>query len=138
MKKTIETLSASIKAIQADIVTLKGEATQSGRDSHAGSQNSDLVPGNGPAKKRKRTDLDDGSDADDDDEDGESELGDTETELYQLSEAAGAFIETTFKSKLDNATRKARATKYGMPDSRWLKCPKLDPVISTTVSTSAR
>ena len=28
--------------------------------------------------------------------------------------------------------------KYGVPESRWLKCPKLDPVISTTVSTSAR
>ena len=66
------------------------------------------------------------------------EAGDTETELYQLLEAAEAFIETTFKSKLDNATRKARATKYRVPESRWLKCPKLDPVISTTVSMSAR
>ena len=43
----------------------------------------------------------------------------------------------TFKLKLDNVTRKARATKYGVPESRWLKCPKLDLVISTTVSMSA-
>ena len=28
--------------------------------------------------------------------------------------------------------------KYGVPESRWLKCPKLNPVISTTVLTSAR
>ena len=41
------------------------------------------------------------------------------------------------KSKLDNATRKARATKFGVPESSWLKCPKLDAVISTTVSMSA-
>ena len=48
----------------------------------------------------------------------------TDTELYQLSEAGGAFIEMTLKSKLDKATRKAHATKYRVPDSRWLKCPK--------------
>ena len=104
-------------------------------NSRAGSQGSDTVSGKGPAKKRKRSSEDD-SESEEEDED--LEPGDTDTELYQLSEAAGAFIETTFKSKLDNATRKARATKYGVPESRWLKCPKLDPVISTTVSTSAR
>ena len=45
------------------------------------------------------------------DEDEELELGDTDTELYQLSESARAFIETLFKSKLDNATRKACSYK---------------------------
>ena len=137
LKKTIETLSASIKTIQADLLMLKRDrkVTRSGNNSQASSQSSDIVSGNGPTKKRKRT-LEDESESEDEDE--EFDAGDTETELYQLSEAAGAFIETTFKSKLDNATRKARATKYGVPESRWLKCPKLDPVISTTVSTSAR
>ena len=104
-------------------------------NSQAGLQGSDTVSGNGPAKKRKRSSEDD-SESEEEDED--LKPGDTDTELYQLSEVAGAFIETTFKSKLDNATRKARATKYGVPESRWLKCPKLDPVISTTVSMSAR
>ena len=31
------------------------------------------------------------------------------------------------------STRKACATKLGVPDSWWLKCPKLDPVFSTTI-----
>ena len=118
-------------------MTLKGdrEVTHSDSNSQSGSQYSDLVSGNGPAKKRRRIPEEE---SESDREDGEFEQNDAETEVYQLSEAGGAFIETTFKSKLDNATRKARATKYGVPDSRWLKCPKLDPVISTTVSTSAR
>ena len=111
------------------------EVTCSDNNSQADSQSSDIVSGNGPTKKRKRTSEDE---IESEDEDEEFDAGDTETELYQLSEAAGAFIETTFKSKLDNATRKACAMKYGVPESRWLKCPKLDPVISTTVSTSAR
>ena len=138
LKKTIEDLSASVKTIQTDLLALQKdrEVTRSDTsNSQAGSQGSDTVSGNGPAKKRKRSSEDD-SESEEEDED--LEPGDTDTELYQLSEAAGAFIETTFKSKLDNATRKARATKYGVPESRWLKCPKLDPVISTTVSTSAR
>ena len=137
LKKTIETLSASIKALQAGLLMLKRdrEVTCSDNNSQAGSQSSDIVSGNGPAKKRKRTSEDESKS---EDEDEEFDAGDTETELYQLSKAAGAFIETTFKSKLDNATRKACATKYGVPESRWLKYPKLDPVISTTVSMSAR
>ena len=65
--------------------------------SQAGPQNSDLVSGNGPTKKRKRT-LEDESKSDGEDKD--FKLGDTDTELYQLSEAVRAFIETTFKSRL--------------------------------------
>ena len=136
LKKMIETLSASVKTIQADLLILKRdrEVTRSDNNLQAGSQSSDMVSGNGPAKKRKKTSEDE---RESEDEDEEFDAGDTETELYQLLEAAGAFIEMTFKSKLDNTTRKARATKYGVPESRWLKFSKLDPVISTTVSTSA-
>ena len=112
LKKTIDTLSASIKAIQADLLTLKGdcEVAHSDNNSQSSSRYSDLVSGNGPTKKRRRI-LKEESESDG--EDGKFKQKDTDSELYQLSEAGGVFIETTLKSKLDNTTRKARATKYG-------------------------
>ena len=56
LKKTIDTLSASVKAIQADLLTLKGDCkiAHSDNNSQSSSQYSDLVSGNGPAKKRRR------------------------------------------------------------------------------------
>ena len=57
LKKTIETPSASVKTIKADLLTLKRdhEVTRSDNNSQAGLQSSDIVSGSGPAKKRKRT-----------------------------------------------------------------------------------
>ena len=94
LKKTIDTLSASVKAIQADLLTLKGnrEIAHSDNNSQSSSQYSDLASGNGPAKKRRRI-LEEESESDR--EDGKFEQKDTDTELYQLSEVGGAFIETT-------------------------------------------
>ena len=46
--------------------------------------------------------------------------------LVPLSEAAAAFIEATFGAKLDNATRVSKAKGQGIPDSQWIRCPKLD------------
>ena len=89
-----------------------------------------------PHEERKRTTPEEESDTDDDGGNDEIE-GDVESELYQLSEETGAFIETAFKSKLDNTTRKMWATKFGVPNSWWLKCPKLDPVISITIPLAA-
>ena len=56
LKKTIDILSASIKAIQPDLLTLKGyhEVAHSDNNLQSSSQYSDLVSGNGPAKKRRR------------------------------------------------------------------------------------
>ena len=45
-------------------------------------------------------------------------------------------MEAAFR-KLDNAQRKKKLNKYGTPDSRWLRCPKLDPVVSANVSREA-
>jgi len=58
--------------------------------------------------------------------------------LVPLSEEAAAFLETTFASKLDNATRVSKAKGHGIPDSRWIRCPKMDSVVSTNVSAGAR
>ena len=87
----------------------------------------------GPAKKRKRTAQKDESNTKNDDKDAKLQLGDVKTELHYLSEVVGAFNEMTVKSNLGNVTRKAHATEYGMPNSRWLKFPWLNMVISTTV-----
>ena len=58
LKKTIDTLSASVKAIQADLLTLKGdlEVTHSDSNWQSGSQYSYLVSGNGPAGQEKEED----------------------------------------------------------------------------------
>ena len=58
--------------------------------------------------------------------------------MVPMSEEAGAFIETSFNSKLKNTDRTSQAEKYGVPDSRWLKCPELDPVVSSTIPVAAR
>ena len=49
-----------------------------------------------------------------------------------MFEEACAFIETSFDSKLKKTDRTLQAEKYGVPDSRWLKCLELDPVVSST------
>ena len=54
-----------------------------------------------------------------------------------LSEEASGFLEVAFKSKLDNASRKTKATKFGIPDSRWIRCLKLDPVVVANVAKEA-
>ena len=95
-----------------------------------------------PAAKRRKTISGDDIKpiTDDEAEDEEDENGEPETQqsLYKLSEEAGAFTETAFVSKLDNTTRKSRATKFGLPESRWLRCPKLDPVVASTVPAGTR
>ena len=63
-------------------------------------------------------------------------LDDDDMAVIELSEAMGAFVEAAFR-KLDNAQRKKKLNKYGTPDSRWLRCPKLDPVVSANVSREA-
>ena len=142
-KKTIAGLCENVKAMQAEILTLKSETTHGGSNSHAGSQNSDLVSGSGPPPNKRRKTISEGA-SEDEDDDKEEEFVDlrrTATgskELVPMSEEAGAFIETSFNSKLKNTDRTSKAEKYGVPDSRWLKCPELDPVVSSTIPVAAR
>ena len=74
------------------------------------------------------------SDLDTDDEPGTTE-GDGLS--FRLSEEGEAFMEATFGSKLEYSTRKAKVAKYGTPDSVWLKCPELSPVVAATLSKEA-
>ena len=55
----------------------------------------------------------------------------------QISKEDQAFLEATFGSRLEFATRKAKLAKYGMPDSIWLKCPELCSVVAATLSKDA-
>ena len=56
---------------------------------------------------------------------------------FRLSEEGEAFMEATFGAKLEYATRRAKVAKYGTPDSVWLKCPELSPVVAATLSKEA-
>ena len=142
-KKLLTGLCENVKAMQAEIEKLKTDrgATNSGSNSQAGSQNSDTVSGSDPPPtKRRKTGLEGASDDEDDEEEviDLRRTSDGAEKLVQMSEEAAAFIETAFKSKLKNADRKSQAEKYGVPDSRWLKCPELDPVVGSTIPAAAR
>ena len=51
-----------------------------------------------------------------------------------MSEVGNAFLETVFSKRLEAATRRKWVQKQGKPDSRWTKCPELDPVVTSTLS----
>ena len=124
MATVIADLSKSVKAIKAELETLKRGATYSGSEPRASTQDSVIEPGQDPPPaKRPRNDAD--SDAE--------EEGEADSPLIPLSEAANAYLESAFKSKLDNSFRKSKATKFGTPDSRWIRCPKMDAVVIANV-----
>ena len=107
--EAIADLSKCVKAIQADLKTLKRKATQSSSNSQPGTQDSVIVPGQEPPpSKRPRKDDSDVKEEDD---------GEKIDSLVPLSEEVSGFLEAAFKSKLDNASRKAKATKFGIPES---------------------
>ena len=127
-KKIIAGLCESVKAMQAEIQTLKdtrgSEATHSGSNSQAGSQNSDLVPGSGPPPNKRRKTVSEGaSEEDEEEEDDPEEFVDLRRskDLVPMSEAASSFIEASFNTKLKNSDRLSHVEKFGVPDSQWLK-----------------
>ena len=90
LKKTINTLSVSIKVVQVDLLILKSdcEVTHSENNLQASLQYSDLVSGNGPIQKKKISEDESESNG----EGGEFELSDTDIELYELLEAVGPLM----------------------------------------------
>lgn len=71
-----------------------------------------------------------------DGDDSEDE-GDGYGRVVSLSEATKALLETTFSSPMSNSDRKKRVEKFGVPDCEWVRCPKLDPVLKTTLPKEA-
>ena len=55
-------------------------------------------------------------------------------QLVTLSEGAATFLKAAFSVKLRNDTRKAKANKNGIPDSRWIRCPKMEAVVAANIS----
>ena len=81
------------------------------------------------------------SDNEETDNDSPSETEDHKSagtvERFKLSEEGELFLEAVFSSKMEYAARKAKVAKYGQPDSRWTKCPKLGSVVEGILSNEA-
>jgi len=138
LAKTIETLTVSIKSIQDDLLMLKCGAIHSGSNpqSSSGMQQSstDVVASNNtPHGKKSRVDEEF---ATDDEEQVDCE--DVQASLVSLSEAASAFLEAALGTKLENKTRVAKAKAHGTPDSRWIQCAKMDPVVMVNIPPAAK
>ena len=130
--------------MQAEIQTLKdtreSEATHSGSNLQTGLQNSDLVPGSGPPpNKKQKTVSQRASEEDEEKECDPEEFVDLRCskDLVLMSEVASSFIEASFNVKLKNSDRLSHVEKFGVPDSRWPKCPDLDPVVSSIIPAAA-
>ena len=59
-------------------------------------------------------------------------------QLVDLSEASMVFLEMAFGSKLLKDNRKFVATMNGIPDSHWIRCPKIDAAVAANVSPSVK
>ena len=128
--------------MQAEIQKLKdtreGKVTHSDSNSQAGLQNSNLVPGSGPPPNKQQKTVFEGASEDEDNEEEEQFIDLCCTKyLAQMSEAASTFSEAAFNTKLKNSDRTSHAEKFGVPDSRWLKCLDLDLVVSSTIPAAA-
>ena len=63
----------------------------------------------------------------------------TQAPLLKLSDTTSAFLEeATFGSKLGNKARVAKAKGQGMPNYPWIRCVKIDPVVTVNVPPAAR
>ena len=126
--KAIAALTTSVKAIQEELKTIKSGATDSSVNSqsgmkrratnsgiipYAGSQDSNLASSQDlPAKRPRMAE----SDTEELKDDGEPQ-DEVEDQLVTLSEVASTFLETAFKSKIDNSARtKLRNLEYQTHD----------------------
>ena len=135
LSKTVENLAVSVQSIQDQLKTLSRGVTHSGTNLQSGSglQNSSTDTDTGlnpPPTKKTRLEDEEG--------DSEEEVDVDKGPLIPLSEAAAAFLETAFNKKLDNQSRVAKAKGNGTPDSRWIRCAQLDPVVSANLPPAAR
>ena len=143
--KAIAALITSVKAIQDKLKTIKSGATDSGVNSQSGmkrgatnsgnipyasSQDSDLASDQDlPAKRPRMVE----SDTKEFEDDGEPQ-DEVEYQLVTLSEVASAFLETAFKFEIDNSARRTKIKKFGIPDLRWTRCPKINAVVLANIS----
>ena len=97
---------------------------------HSSADIAGLVP---PPEKKSRRDNNEAK--------SDEEIDNANTQqgpVVPISEAAVAFLEALFNTKLDNNSRKAKAKANGTPDSCWIQCAKLDPAVAVNVSPAAQ
>ena len=132
----IKDLLSSVAALQKDVTALKTKEDdhqkrkrlrEENEEEHEADTNRD-----GERHTYRQRNCDSNAD--------EAESGDemsTESKRFKLSEEGEAFLETVFGSRLEYATRKAKAAKYGQPDSKWAMCPELSPVVAAMLPKEA-
>ena len=143
--KEIAALNTSVKAILDELRTIKCRVTDSnvnsqsgmkhgainsGNSLYAGSQDRDLASGQDLPAKRPRAAE---SDTEEFENNGEPQ-DEVEDQLVTLSEVASTFLETAFKSTIDNLARRTKIKKSGIPDSRWTRCPNINAVVLANIS----
>ena len=57
--------------------------------------------------------------------------------LVPLSEVTQAFLGTAFLPEMTNSDRRKRVEKFGVPECDFVRCPKLDPVLKSTLPKEA-
>ena len=93
-----------------------------------------LVGDNVPPSKKTKVDDDESATDDEDLKDRK----DVQAPLMTSSEAASMFLEAAFGTKLENKTRVVKAKAQGTPDSRWIHCTKIDPLVMMNIPPAAR
>lgn len=139
-QQLLQKLLASVTTLEKEVTALKAD---DGQRSHPQKRPRD-GDGDGENSKRGEDASRDGDnngnrDSDLDPSEDETDLLGTGSDgsRFQLSEEGEAFLEATCGSRLEYATRKSQATKYGQPDSKWTTCPTLSPVVEATLPKDA-
>ena len=62
---------------------------------------------------------------------GQSDTKGNTPKTYAVSAEGEAFLETTFRTKLDYTVRRKHLAKISSPETRWVKTPVLPPVMAS-------
>ena len=123
----LQELLASVATLQEDVNKLKNEDER-------------VYPKKCPRDGEGSSGFDTGRDGDNDEDnrDSDDELNPPEDgnegdgSKFPLSEEGEAFLETACGSRMEYKSRKAKAVKYGDPETKWTICPSLPPVVEAT------
>lgn len=115
----IKQLLTSVQTLQLDVAALKSGATggshliQPPSGTATLSQTDSVVSGSSKDPPAKRQRSNEGGDSEEEEPPSSDKDNDN---VFTLSEAGNAFMETAFKSKMNAASRKKKMEKLGLPD----------------------
>ena len=133
----IKDLLSSVAALQKDVTALKTKEDDHQKRKQLHEENEDEHEADANRDGERHTDRQRHRDSDADEAEESRDEMSTESKRFKLSEEGEAFLETVFGSRLEYATWKAKAAKYGQPDSKWAMCPELSPVVAATLPKEA-